>query len=215
MNFPFKHSGFLVSVHRAASAPPVNSFPEAVDPLVHSGPMADMIHLIGPGGAGKTTTGMALAARLGLSFVDLDAQFTASNGNISDYIDQHGYRAYAEQNVALYSTLVTKFHSFSVLALSSGFMTYPDDVHPNYIDWRMQVASSESTFVMLPSIDEETCVKEIVCRQLRRPFARTLEREEQVIRERFSVYIKLPAKKIETMKSIDVIVADIVRVISL
>ena len=33
-----------------------------------------MIHLVGPGAAGKTTVGFALATRLGIPFVDLDEQ---------------------------------------------------------------------------------------------------------------------------------------------
>ena len=39
-----------------------------------------MIQLIGPGGAGKTTTGGALAKRLDVRFVDLDEEFVASHG---------------------------------------------------------------------------------------------------------------------------------------
>jgi shikimate kinase len=41
-----------------------------------------MIQLVGPGGAGKTTTGAALAERLGVPFVDLDAEFAASSGDL-------------------------------------------------------------------------------------------------------------------------------------
>ena len=65
-----------------------------------------MIQLVGPGGAGKTTAGAALADRLGIRFVDLDAEFAASNGDISAYLDTHGYDAYAERNVSLYSALI-------------------------------------------------------------------------------------------------------------
>jgi shikimate kinase len=65
-----------------------------------------MIQLVGPGGAGKTTIGAALAERLGVRFLDLDAEFAARHGNISAYLDTHGYEAYAEQNVGLYLDLV-------------------------------------------------------------------------------------------------------------
>ena len=58
-----------------------------------------MIQLVGPGGAGKTTIGAALAERLGVRFVHLDAEFAARHGTISTYLDAHGYEAYAEQNV--------------------------------------------------------------------------------------------------------------------
>ena len=35
-----------------------------------------MIRLVGPGGAGKTTTGALLAQRVGMPFIDLDERFT-------------------------------------------------------------------------------------------------------------------------------------------
>lgn len=169
-----------------------------------------MIQLVGPGGAGKTTIGTALAERLGVRFADLDAEFAGRHGNISAYLDTHGYEAYAEQNVGLYADLVGGQVRPGILALSSGFMTYRDRIHPDYLTLRERVAWSPSTFVLLPSADVETCVNEIVRRQLRRPFARSAEREEQVIRERFSVYSGLPARKVETMQPIDAVVAELV-----
>src|SRR5207237_317566 len=42
--------------------------------------MSGTIRLIGPGGAGKTTVGAALAERLAIPFLDLDAEFTARHG---------------------------------------------------------------------------------------------------------------------------------------
>jgi hypothetical protein len=99
---------------------------------------------------------------------------------------------------------------YDIVALSSGFMTYRDRIHPDYPALRQRVASNRSTFVFLPSADVETCVNEIVRRQLRRPFARSAEREEQLIRERFSMYFELPARKVETMQPIEAVVAALV-----
>jgi len=169
-----------------------------------------VIQLVGPGGAGKTTIGAALAERLGVRFVDLDAEFAARYGNISAYLDAHGYAAYAEQNVGVYLDLVGGHVRVDIVALSSGFMTYRASIHPYYLALRQRVALSPSTFVLLPSTDLETCVNEILRRQLQRAFARSAAREEEVIRERFSTYFGLPARKVETMQPIEAVVAELV-----
>jgi len=93
-----------------------------------------------------------------------------------------------------------------VLALSSGFMTYATDVHPDYARVRGEIAASATTLVLLPSLDYETCVAETGRRQLGRPFCRSAEREEEVIRQRFGVYRNLPAAKLETMKPVSEVV---------
>ena len=62
-------------------------------------------------------------------------------------------------------------------------MTYQAHSHPRYVEVRQRVASSPSTFVLLPSLDVEACVSEVVRRQVGRRFARTPHHEEQVIRE--------------------------------
>lgn len=170
-----------------------------------------MIRLIGPGGAGKSSTGPLLAARLGVPFIDLDERFRAAVGDISAYIESHGYDAYAARNVHLYTDVLGEPASEAcVLALSSGFMTYRDDVHPRYVHLRSHIAASSTTFVLLPSLDLETCVAEIVRRQRGRPFRRSAEREEEVIRARFAVHRDLPVTRIETMRPI----ADVVEAIA-
>lgn len=170
-----------------------------------------MIRLIGPGGAGKSSTGPLLAERLGIPFVDLDERFGAAAGDISQYIDSHGYDAYAARNVQVYADVIRGAESQAwVLALSSGIMTYREDIHPAYARLRREIAASPMTFVLLPALDLETCVAETVRRQLGRPFSRSAEREEQVIRARFALHRDLPAVKIETMRPLAEIVEAIV-----
>jgi shikimate kinase len=161
-----------------------------------------VIRLVGPGGAGKTTTGGRLAQRLGLTFVDLDERFAATHGEMSEYLNGHGYTSYAMQNVQIYLEVIVTAVGPHVLALSSGFMTYATDVHPDYARVRGEIAASVTTLVLLPSLDYETCVAETVRRQLGRPFCRSAEREEEVIRQRFGVYRNLSATKLETMNPI-------------
>lgn len=158
-----------------------------------------MIQLIGPGGAGKSTVGAALATRLACPFCDLDRAFERRRADIDTFIGAHGYDAYARENVAVYLE-VAPYLSDAVLALSSGFMGYPPAVHPVYTTVREAIIRSPATIVLLPSLDRETCVAEIVRRQLGRPFGRRdAAREEAVIRERFERYMELPAMKVETM----------------
>ena len=162
-----------------------------------------MIRLIGPGGAGKSTAGSLLAERLGVRFVDLDERFGASVGDISKYIEFRGYNAYAAKNVHVYADVIRAVVSQEwVLALSSGFMAYREDIHPAYVHFRRDITESPTTFVLLPCLDFETCVAETVRRQLDRSFRRSVEREEQVIRARFALHRDLPVTKVETMRPI-------------
>src|SRR5919202_4649449 len=95
------------------------------------GPSTSMIHLVGPGGSGKSTVGAALATRLRCPLYDLDRVFERRRADIDDFIERHGYEAYARENVAVYLELAPRLPG-SVVALSSGFMVYPASVHPAY-----------------------------------------------------------------------------------
>jgi shikimate kinase len=168
-----------------------------------------MIRLIGPGGAGKSTIGALLAARLDVAFVDLDRHVAGRVGDISEYIGRHGYDAYARENVDAYCSLSRGGIRHDVVALSSGFMTYARETHREYERVRRELAECSHTFVLLPSLDRELCVAETVRRQVARPFGRSPEREEAVIRERFEIYMALPLRKVVTMRPTAAIVDEI------
>lgn len=185
------------------------SVPEVVQPLAAGPDLYATILLAGPGGAGKSTVGGLLANRLGVRFVDLDAQFTARYGDISPWLDRHGYAAYAACNVQLLTDLVAPPLQMSVIALSSGFLTYPTDVHPAYPALRRAIVTNRSTVVLLPSFDLDVCVAETVRRQTLRPFSRSAAREEEVIRSRFGVYRRMAVAQFETMRSAETVVEDL------
>jgi shikimate kinase len=167
------------------------------------------IRLVGPGGAGKTTIGAALAVRLGVPFIDLDHQFTARFGDISTYLARYDYQSYASRNVQLSIELTRTSVPLLVMALSSGFMTYPPGVHPDYGELCRAIAASPSTVVLLPSFDIASCVAETVRRQAQRPFGRGASREEEVIRARFDVHRALAARQFETMRGVHAIVENL------
>ena len=168
------------------------------------------IHLVGPGGAGKSTVGVLLSDRLNTPFVDLDTCFRECAGDISEYLQHFGYQAYARKNVDVYRSIATEN---AVLPLSSGFMTYVEQVHPSYAETRAAIAESPTTFVLLPSLDLETCVAEIVRRQVHRPLGLVASREEAKIRERFTIYMALPAPKVTTLQAPDAVVTEIINVL--
>jgi hypothetical protein len=88
-------------------------------------------------------------------------------------------------------------------------MTYASDIHPEYGRMRREIEQCAQTFVLLPSLDREVCVAETVRRQVARPFGRSPEREEAVIRTRFEIYMALPMRKVETMRPRAAIVDEI------
>jgi shikimate kinase len=169
------------------------------------------IHLVGPGGAGKSTVGVLLSERLNAPFVDLDACFRECAGDISEYLQRRGYHAYARRNVDVYRSIAAEG---GVMAPSSGFMTYAENVHPKYAEIRAAIAASSMTLVLLPSLDVETCVAEIVRRQVHRPLGLVAWREEAKIRERFAIYVELPALKVTTPRSPDAVVTEIVDILA-
>jgi shikimate kinase len=169
-----------------------------------------MVRLVGPGGSGKSTTGALLAARLDISFVDLDRYFNERVGDISEFIEAHGYDNYARENIENYCSLLRRESRPAVMALSSGFMTYEPSAHPQYLHRRSEIELCPNTFDLLPSLDREICVSEIVRRQIARPFGRSAVREEAVIRARFEVYKAMRVRKVETMHSVSAVVDELV-----
>ena len=131
----------------------------------------------------------------------------ATSGTTSTCTDTERMR---ERNVETYWSLVCAEKPPDVVALSSGFMTYSLDIHPEYPTLRRGIERSPTTFVLLPSVERDICVAETVRRQVGRPFGRSPSREEAVIRARFEIYASLPVQKIETMRPAIAVVDEIV-----
>jgi shikimate kinase len=173
------------------------------------------VQLIGPGGAGKSTIGALLAERLEVTFLDLDRHLTGRVGDISEYIGRHGYDVYVRENIGTYCSLFRGKSRPGIVALSSGFITYARDMHPEYARVRRELEQHPNTFVLLPSVDRDVCVLETVRRQIARPFGRSSVKEEAVIRARFEIYMTMPMRKIETMRPAAAAVDEIVAALTL
>jgi shikimate kinase len=159
-------------------------------------PVTPIVHLVGPGGSGKTSTGPLLAQRLGWQFVDLDERFMSREGSIGASIEASGYRGYAKLNIAVYRAVKHSLVDPSVLALSSGFLTYPEDVDAEYPALCRSIEGDALTALLLPAFELEACVEIIVRRQLSRPYLPgNRASEERRIRERFPMLTALPCAR--------------------
>jgi hypothetical protein len=78
---------------------------------------------------------------------------------------------------------------------------------------RWRIAESSTTFVLLPALDLETCVAEIVRRQVHRPLGLVASREQAKLSDRFTIYMALPAPKVTTLQAPDAVVAEIISVL--
>src|SRR4051794_4982520 len=115
------------------------------------------ITLIGPGGAGKSTVALLLAERLRIRAVDLDRLVAEGAGDISATRRRLGSAEYARRNVETYRSMLQQGADGTVVALSSGFMTYSQDIHPDYPHLRRDIEQSPTTLVLIPSLDRELC----------------------------------------------------------
>ncbi|WP_261309908.1 shikimate kinase [Burkholderia stabilis] len=176
--------------------------------------MSLLAHLIGPGGAGKTTVGAIVADRLNWRFLDVDQCFLASHGNIADFIRDHGYAEYAAHNVRLYEQLKRGISAPTICAVSSGFMLYPADVTPTYPAVRRCIEEDMLTALLLPAFDLDSCAKLVVDRQMSRPYLNANEASEtRKIRDRFPAFMRLSCKRFASNGSPERVAADIARFI--
>lgn len=167
-----------------------------------------LVHLIGPGGAGKSTTAPVLAERLGFPVVDLDAHYMEAF-DITRDINELGYETYVKRNIDLYLGLVEKVGD-AVIATSSGFMTYRHDIHWAIDSVQRRISADPNTVCLMPSWDLDVCVDTIVERQMAKPFYTGSEQDNRkVIMGRFELYAQLGNIQVETQKSTQSVVDEI------
>lgn len=84
---------------------------------------AMLLHVIGPGGAGKSSLGTELAPLLNRCLVDLDYEFCRRREDISAFMHREGYARYKMENSALAAELAAEAAGPTILIASSGFLT--------------------------------------------------------------------------------------------
>jgi shikimate kinase len=147
------------------------------------------VALIGPGGAGKSSLGRALAPMLNQRLIDLDRAFGYRVGEIGRFIENEGYEAYKTCNSALAAQIMSEIVDPAVFVTSSGFLT-SDNPAPALAANRALVQNCFS-ICLLPSRDLGLALGIVVERQLGRPFARNRADEECTIRRRYPEYAQL------------------------
>ena len=120
-----------------------------------------IIHFIGLGGSGKTTTAKSLAIKMNVLHFDLDEYFIENIGDIAQFINKNGYDAYAVRNVALYIQLKQSLDSDNraIIVWSSGFMSDPENIQLNYLQRKQEIENDPFTFLLIPSLDLDECVE--------------------------------------------------------
>ena len=145
------------------------------------------VFLIGPAGVGKSTCGTLLAADLGFTFVDLDAEFNRRIGNISEFIAQNTYASYCRRNADLFDALIAEDLADAVYALSSGFLMY-EDIDPSLSRLAGDVSRLGVSILLLPSASIDEATEIAVRRLLTRRAGLDAEKERQKFRTRFDKY---------------------------
>lgn len=150
---------------------------------------SELLFLIGPGGAGKSSAARCLAPLLGRDLIDLDRQFTERIAPIDRYIREAGYPAYKAANSAMAGELVAAVAAPVLFVTSSGFLA--DDNPAGVLQANRMLIARGYSLSLRPSADIAITTEVIVERQLGRGFGLERERETRKIRQRFGTYSAL------------------------
>tara|TARA_R110002073_G_C9395295_1_gene574100 strand:- start:234 stop:758 length:525 start_codon:yes stop_codon:yes gene_type:complete len=169
-----------------------------------------IVHLIGPGGAGKSTTAPILAETLNLEWIDLDREYL-KDSQIDQDVEERGYAYYVRKNIDLYLRLTDSIDDV-VLATSSGFMTYAHHLHPAISEIQRSILRSNSTVLLLPSFDQKICVQETINRLITRPYeSKSVDVQRARIEKRFSIYRPMSNIQVTTDKAPEDVATEIQR----
>jgi shikimate kinase len=189
-----------------ADEPPANEAPGEIEATVRSllGPRA--IVMIGMMGAGKTSLGKRLAARLGLPFVDADAEIeTAANATIPEIFERYGEPYFREGERRVIHRLLLNGEP-KVLATGGGaFMN---------AETRADIAASGVAVWLKADLD---VLLSRVRRRNNRPLLNSGDPEatlRRLIDERYPVYAEAPIHVHSRDIAHDAVVTDILKALA-
>jgi len=131
--------------------------------------------LVGFMGAGKTTVGAAVAARLGREFLDVDREMERAEGPVAALFEERGEAAFRELEATFVARACDR-RDPSVIAVGGGAVERHDFLH------------GRDVFVVHLDVDVGTAWER--CRDSRRPLAR----DEQEFRRRYALRAPLYAE---------------------
>ena len=130
--------------------------------------MANNICLIGPMGAGKSTIGKKLAARLNLDFIDCDDEIQARTGTtISVIFDIEGESGFRDREEKILADLLT--HSNSVIATGGGCVLRENS--------RIQLQKADAVIYLKTDVSEQL---KRTSKSRHRPLLETPDRESRL-----------------------------------
>lgn len=146
------------------------------------------IFLVGPGSVGKSSVAPIVAELTGVAYADLDQSFHETIGSVSEYIDRHGYRAYAEANAQLAAAIVDGSPDGIIIATTSGFLVHDgcgDVVERNLA----LIRRAGTSLLLLPSEDLDRAAHTLAFRQLTHYPERDLVAEYTILHDRCGRYL--------------------------
>jgi shikimate kinase len=158
-----------------------------------------IVYLVGMPGSGKSTVGPALAARLGVPFVELDAEIERAAGRtVREIFEQEGEPRFRELEAAALTESATR--DPSVVSCGGGVVLEP----ANRVTLR---ATGEVVFLSVPL--------EVLRRRVRPAAERPLIRKEgdleRLLAERERLYREFAAHVVDASGSVDEVAAAIER----
>lgn len=158
-------------------------------------------------GAGKSSVGRALGARLGWRFVDLDEVIVARAGrSIAAIFERAGEAAFRAAEAEALSAALAEPHDGLVLALGGGAWIEPGNAAA------LRRAGTTTIFLDAPV---EQLAERCLATAAERPLARDLNQFRQLHQQRRPRYLEADVHLDTSCRSVDEVVAEIVRALRL